>query len=102
MDDDKSRPRESPNYFINTAPEMDALERAAADGKHGRHYQNNEQAGARFHRAPGATHSVLLELTSSESLAGLTTETLENFTHQQDADAALAFLYIAHLLAPPM
>lgn len=94
--------RTSPSYFINTAPEMDALERAAADGKHGRYYQNNEQGQSRYHRAPGATHSVLLELSATETLAGYTTQTLEQFTQQQDADAALAFLYIAHVLAPPM
>ncbi len=102
MNDDKLQPRESSDYFINTAPEMDALERAAADGKHGRHYSTSEQADARFHAIPGASHSVVLELTSAESVAGLTTETLEQLTREQDADAALAFLYIARLLAPPL
>jgi hypothetical protein len=102
MNDDKLQPRESSDYFINTAPEMDALERAAADGKHGRNYQNNQQGQARFHSIPGASHSVLLELTATEGMAGLTTETLETLTREQDADAALAFLYIARILAPPI
>lgn len=91
----------TPDYFINTAPEMDALERAAADGKHGRHYSNHEQAGTRAHQVPGSSHWVQLELSSTESMAGLSTDTLEALTREQDADAALAFLYIAHLLAKP-
>ncbi len=45
---------------------------------------------------------MLLELTATESMAGLTTETLETLTREQDADAALAFLYIARILAPPI
>jgi hypothetical protein len=98
--DEKISPK-APDYYINTAPEMDALERAAADGKHGRHYQNIEHTDARVHKAPGASHSVLLELSTSERMAGLTTDTLEALTREQDADAALAFLYIAHLLAKP-
>lgn len=100
MSEEKPAPR-APDYFINTAPEMDALERAAADGKHGRHYKNVDEADRRVHQAPGASHSVYLELSSTERMAGLTTDTLEAFTREQDADAALAFLYIAHILARP-
>jgi hypothetical protein len=101
MDKENSTPREATGYFLNTAPEMDALERAAADGKHGRHYVNHEQMAARFHSIPGASHSVKLELSMAENIAGVTTGTLEQLTREQDADAALAFLYIAHILAPP-
>jgi hypothetical protein len=95
--------RESPDYFINTAPEMDALERAAADGKHGLNYQQVTYPGEGIlHSIPGASHSVFLQLTPEEALSGLTTSILGTFVSEQDADAALAFLYIARLLAPPM
>jgi hypothetical protein len=101
MSDEKPTQRAS-DYFINTAPEMDALERAAADGKHGRHYSNQEQLGAVLHVIPGASHHVRISLSPAEELAGLTTNTLETLTREQDADAALAFLYIARVLAPPL
>lgn len=80
---------------------MDALERAAADGKHGRNYQITEQTNALSHIVPGASHYVQLELTAQESIAGATSAALEALAHEQDSDAALAFLYIARLLAPP-
>lgn len=101
MNENDKPSQRAPDYYINTAPEMDALERAAADGKHGRYYSNQVHAGTRAHQIPGSTHWVQLELSSAESMAGLTTDTLEALTREQDADAALAFLYIAHLLAKP-
>ncbi|RYG72438.1 hypothetical protein EON80_04120 [bacterium] len=94
--------QKAPDYHINTAPEMDALERAAADGKYGRHYSSEEQLGIIQHAIPGASHLVRLSLTNTESMAGLTAEALEQLVHEQDADAALAFLYIARVLAPPL
>jgi hypothetical protein len=101
LDREKVSAREASDYFINTAPEMDALERAAADGKHGRHYSADEQEKALRHAIPGASHHVHLSLTIAEEMAGLTAITLEQLTKEQDADAALAFLYIARVLAPP-
>jgi hypothetical protein len=94
--------REAPDFHINTAPEMDALERAAADGKHGRHYSTEEQQGSIQHVVPGSSHHVQLRLTPTEAMAGLTADALEQLVHEQDADAALAFLYIARVLAPPL
>lgn len=93
--------REAPDFFINTAPEMDALERAAADGKHGHNYTADEQMGTRRHQVPGSSHFVELSLSLEEQRAGLTTQALESLTSAQDADSALAFLYISHVLATP-
>lgn len=91
----------APDFFIHTSPEMDALERAAADGKHGRHYQNLAQEPARVHQVKGASHFVRLDITDAEQRLGATSEFLETLTKAQDADSALAFLYISRLLAPP-
>ncbi|RYX81108.1 hypothetical protein EON83_25545 [bacterium] len=91
----------APDFFIHTSPEMDALERAAADGKHARHYQNLPMEPARVHQIQGASHYVRLDLTDAEQMAGAQTEFLENLTDAQDADSALAFLYISRVLAPP-
>lgn len=89
------------DFFIHTSPEMDALERAAADGKHGRHYRDLEQEPARVHQIQGASHFVRLELTEAEKFGNADTKLLEQLTNAQDADSALAFLYISSLLAPP-
>ncbi|BCM94530.1 hypothetical protein IAD21_06437 (plasmid) [Abditibacteriota bacterium] len=104
-DDESPPPSEkalsAPDFLIHTSPEMDALERAAADGKHGRHYTNLPMEPARVHQVQGASHYVRLDLTDAEQMAGAQTEFLENLTDAQDADSALAFLYISRLLAPP-
>jgi hypothetical protein len=97
---DEKQTHKAPDYYINTAPEMDALERAAADGKHGRHYAKNTQDESLHHSIPGASHHVRLELTLSETMQGLNSDALESLAKEQDADAALAFLYIARLMAP--
>jgi hypothetical protein len=102
MDDERTKPRETPDYFINTAPEMDALERAAADGRHGRNFEKNEDALVIRHSIPGASHYVELGLLPSDQLAGVTFEALDNLVSVQDADTALMFLYVLHLLAPPI
>ena len=54
MDDAKiNKSRKSDSYSILTNQEMEALNRAAADGKHGRNFHNNEYPVARVHPAPG-------------------------------------------------
>ncbi len=94
-------PLAAPDFFICTSPEMDALERAAADGKHGLNYADLEQQLARVHRTEGASHFVSLQLTEAERALGVDPSALEKLSAQQDADATLAFLYISRLLAPP-
>ena len=97
MDDAKTnKARKSQSYSILTNQEMEALNRAAADGKHGRHYANNEYPLVRVHQAPGQPHRVQL---SGADEAGM--EALEKLTGEQDADSALAMLYIVQQLAPP-
>lgn len=88
-------------FFIHTSPEMDALERAAADGKRARNYRNLPQEPARLHQTPGNPYFVRLDLTDAEQMAGAQHEFLQALTDEQDADSALAFLYISRLLAPP-
>lgn len=89
--------RRSPEFPILTNQEMEALNRAAADGKHGRNYENSEYLVSRVHQVPGASHRVQVRANQGES--GF--EAVEQLTAQQDADSALALLYIVHLLAPP-
>lgn len=96
--DETIKPLIAPDFFLCTSPEMDALERAAADGKHGLNYSNKEQSLSRVHEIAGASHFVRLEAESGESDAPTMLEALSG---AQDADATLAFLYISHLLAPP-
>ena len=98
---DGNAPLGAPDFFLCTNPEMDALERAAADGKHGLNYADIEQQLARVHRIEGASHWVSLQLTEAERALGVDPAMLARLTAQQDADATLAFLYISRLLAPP-
>ncbi|RYG69586.1 hypothetical protein EON80_09560, partial [bacterium] len=102
---DKDEPQTALEFFINTAPEMDALERAAADGKHGRNFSETDDYSHNpvlRHSIPGSSHYVEMGLTPEELAAGLTTQALETLARQQDADASLCFLYIAHVLAAPL
>lgn len=100
MNDDLLKPLIAPDFFLCTSPEMDALERAAADGKHGLHYVTEPQTPARVHQIAGASHFVRLEGESGEEETEASAK-LEALSGAQDADATLAFLYISHLLAPP-
>lgn len=95
---DKRNPE---TFVIHTSQEMEALERAAADGKYGRNYDITPYPQALVHTVPGHIHQVRLELTPEEEEAGLTLDMLTELARQQDADAALAILCIAHQLAPP-
>jgi hypothetical protein len=90
------KPRKSSSFPILTNQEMEALNRAAADGKHGLNYRNEEQVQKRYHQIPGQPHRV--EFVSDGSELGI--KTLEQLTEEQDADSALAMLYIVHQLAP--
>ena len=99
MTDDDSPPLAAPDFFLCTSPEMDALERAAADGKHDLNYTDLEQELARVHQTMGASHFVRVAPLSADKDA--TSESLQHLTAAQDADATLAFLYISRLLAPP-
>ena len=109
MNHDNSKARIAPEFFLCTAPEMDALERAAADGKHDLNYSNLPQVPTRIHQIAGASHFVRLEGAADAGESPSETEVshaevtaaLEALSGAQDADATLALLYISHLLAPP-
>lgn len=100
----QNKPRKSNTYNIHTSQEVEAIGQAAADGRHARHYSNedhyanDETKGARVHRVPGGNHSVRLAVMDGEN--GF--EAIEQLTGEQDADSHLAILYIANLLAPPL
>ena len=94
-----NKPRITTDFFICTSPEMDALERAAADGKHGLNYEDAQQELARVHQISGASHFVRVAPLTEDMESSF--ESLQKLTEAQDADATLAFLYISHLLAPP-
>lgn len=97
MSEPKNRKAES--FSVLTNQEMEALNRAAADGKHGRNYDNVEYPIARVHQAPGQAHRVEVSAQSDDAEQG--PEALEKLTGEQDADSAIAMLYIVQLLAPP-
>lgn len=88
-------------FFVHTSQEMYALYCAQADGKTGRGYQRNDQAGTICHQQSGSPHLVRMELTEAERAAGLALDYLEALARSQDADAVLATSYILGVLAPP-
>ena len=88
----------APDFSICTSPEMDALERAAADGKHDLNYADAPQEIARVHQTNGASHWVSVAPLGTD---GATRESRRALTGAQDADTTFALLYIARLLAPP-
>ncbi|RYG64669.1 hypothetical protein EON80_18815 [bacterium] len=100
MEDEQSKPREAADFFLITAPEYDAVERAAAEGSSGRNWTTGIEAI--LHQAPGSNHQVRLNLTAEEQLAGLTPEILETLARKQDSDGVFALLYTTRLLAPPL
>jgi len=97
----ESAPAEADDFYLQTSQEVDAIMRAASDGRTGDHWHTDEQSLVRAHQIPGARHRVQLELSSSEIAAGARMEILENLTFAQDPDFNFALLYISRLLAPP-
>ncbi len=92
-------------YFLHTGQEIDILERSAADGKRGEHWQSEPQIGKRIYNPEGASHRVELrendETETSQKREELDLATIEQLTFAQDADFAFAMLYVASTLAPP-
>lgn len=91
----------SESYMIQTSQEVDALMRAACDGRTGQHWETDEEASTRSHAVPGAPHHVQLALSEDERTAGVPPRVLEDLTFAQDPDFNFALLYISRLLAPP-
>ncbi|HEX9998191.1 MAG TPA: hypothetical protein VGB45_13710 [Abditibacterium sp.] len=94
--------RREDNFPLHTGEEWTALIQAASDGKKLRHFSGNDDSGILRHQRPNTnffTETVLLE---EERNAGHGIELLQNAAAQLDIDDGLAWLYISHLLAPPM
>jgi hypothetical protein len=89
------------DYLIHTSQEVDALMRAASDGKWGSNWRTDPQAATRSHSLSGLPHYVQLTLLEDEITAGLQIEALESLTLAQDPDFNFALLYVSRLLAPP-
>lgn len=93
--------RAAGKYAVHTSQEIDAINRARANGKTLNGYSSCEQAGSVTYMHAALAHSVQLVLTPAESASGLGTEYLETLVRAQDADALIAQLYILGVLAPP-
>ncbi len=91
----------SEDYMIQTSQEVDALMRAACDGRNGQGWETDPQAFTRSHTVPGSRHHVQLALSDNERAQGVPLQVLEDLTFAQDPDFNFALLYISRLLAPP-
>ena len=89
------------DYLVQTSQEVDALMRAACDGRTGVLWDNDEQALTRSHAVPGAPHHVKLALSEGERDRGVPLTVLEDLTFAQDPDFNFALLYVSRVLAPP-
>ncbi len=92
---------ESAEYVIQTSQEVDALMRAASDGRQGNHWVTDLNAATRSHMVPGAPHHVQLALSEDERASNVSLKVLEELTLAQDPDFNFALLYISQILAPP-
>lgn len=94
-------PEASEDYMIQTSQEVDALMRAACDGRTGQGWETDPQAFTRSHAVPGSRHHVQLALSDKERAQGVPLHVLEDLTFAQDPDFNFALLYVSRLLAPP-
>lgn len=89
------------DYVIQTSQEVDALMRAASDGRMGDHWVTDENSATRSHAVPGAPHHVQIALSEDERASGVPLKVLEDLTLAQDPDFNFALLYVSQVLAPP-
>lgn len=97
----KTNADKAETYAIHTSQEIDAINRARANGRTFAGYAMNEQSGTVRYEHAALAHSVELVLTEAERRGGLGMEYLETLVRAQDADALIAQLYIMSVLAPP-
>ena len=90
----------APDYVIRTSQEVDALMRAASDGRQGNNWVTDPVAATRSHVVPGAPHHVQIALSEQERGADVSLKALEDLTLAQDPDFNFALLYISQILAP--
>lgn len=94
-----SKPKSDAPYDFQTSQETDAIARAAAFGKSGKHWKENEQSEICFFEMPALSHSVSLSLDFDDAENGGTLETLKALIERQDSDFIFAMLYIMRLMA---
>jgi hypothetical protein len=87
----------SPSYVIYTSQEIDIWERAACDGRTGTIWRDESQRQARVYEPKDSNHRIEISLDDD----GLCLGDLKKLTSSQDADTALAMLYVCSVLAPP-
>lgn len=92
VQDKSAAPSELNDYVIRTSQEVDALMRAASDGKSGSHWVTDDQAFTRSHVVPGAPHHVQIAMSEDERAAGGPLKVLEDLTLAQDPDFNFALL----------
>jgi hypothetical protein len=87
-------------YDFHTGEEFSAFVRAAADGKSGANYRNEEQRGVRLWECKDVPHRVEVPQMQPDG-SQLTFEALKQFTQAQNFDAAYALFYVCGVLSPP-
>lgn len=91
------------DYLVHTSQESAALLMSMCDGKTGRNWQSDEQAGTHTYERKGLPHRIQLKLEDTErgTNPALGLAALEAMMHATDADGTFAVLYVSRLLAPP-
>lgn len=91
------------DYVVHTSQESAVLLMSMCDGKSGRNWQSDVQAGTHTYQRQGLPHRIQLKLEDTERgsdpAQGLAA--LEAMMHTTDADGTFAVLYVSRLLAPP-
>lgn len=96
------KPLKADSYPIQTGQEVDALSRAASDGRTNRNWKRDDQCSALVHYAPGHSHYVQVPLMPEEVSDGAAIDALERLVRDMDADCVFAILYVWRLLLPPI
>lgn len=97
---DACEPLQSKDFGLQTSQEAAVFLASICDGKSGKNWVNDGQAGTRTYERKGLSHFVQLRLSEEERIAGLNSEELEALTRELDTDGTFAVLYVSRLLAP--
>jgi len=92
----------STTYPIQTSQEWDVWSRGIAAGRSGKGWLNSVEQEARLYspKEIGLTHYLAIPMHPGAAVEGTGFAELETMTEWLDADALLAYHYIAHLLKP--
>ena len=91
------------DYLVHTSQESAVLLMSMCDGKSGRNWNTDEQAGTHTYYRQGLPHRIQLKLEETERGGdpSLGMAALEAMMHSTDADGTFTVLYVSRLLAPP-